>query len=200
MTTINLHNEGTNTIDFYSVDNASNVELTQTRLVAVDNTPPSSDLSVGDPHLQSSTLWVSPATSLSLSATDGPSVSAGVNRTSYRIWNSSGWSQWMLYSNPLRLNDEGQNIVEFSSEDRLENDESVQNVSMIVDGTSPMTFISAPFLLNGTRALSLAAIDLGVGVSSTGFSLDGSPWQDYTGLVYLLGDVDHQVPKQDGGQ
>lgn len=192
-TTFNLPNEGPNTINFYSVDNASNVELTQTRLVAVDNTPPSSDLSVGDPHLQSSTLWVSPATNLSLSATDGPSTSAGVNRTSYRIWNSSGWSQWMLYSNPLRLNDEGQNIVEFSSEDRLENDESVQNVSMIVDGTPPVTFISAPFLLNGTRALSLAAIDLGVGVSSTGFSLDGSPWQDYTGLVYLLGDVDHQV-------
>ncbi len=192
-TTFNLINEGANTIDFYSVDNASNVELTQTRLVAVDNTPPSSDLSVGDPHLQSSTLWVSPATNLSLSATDGPSTSAGVNRTSYRIWNSSGWSQWMLYSNPFRLNDEGENVVEFSSEDRLENDESVQNVSMIVDGTPPMTFISAPFLLNGTRALSLAAIDLGVGVSSTGFSLDGSPWQDYTGLVYLLDDVDHQV-------
>ncbi|MCK4445423.1 MAG: hypothetical protein KAW09_12825, partial [Thermoplasmata archaeon] len=180
-------------IDFYSVDNTSNVEPTQTRYVAVDNTPPASVLSVGEPHLQLSVLWVSPATNLSLSATDGPLTSAGVNRTSCRIWNSSGWSQWMLYSNPFRLNDEGRNIVEFYSEDRLENDESVQNVSMIVDGTPPVTFISAPFLLNGSRALSLAGIDLGVGVSSTRFSLDGSPWQDHTGLVYVLGDVDHQV-------
>ncbi len=192
-TTFNLPNEGPNEIDFYSVDNASNVEPTQTRYVIVDNTPPTSNLSVGDPHLQSSTLWVSLFTNLSLSATDNPSTSSGVNQTIYRIWNSSGWSQWLQYSNSFRLNDEGGNIVEFSSEDRLGNVELTQNVSMIVDGTSPTTFVSAPPLLNGSRALSLAAIDLGVGVSHTRFSLDGGSWQDYTGVVYLPGDVDHQV-------
>lgn len=192
-TTFNLPNEGLNTIDFYSVDNATNLEPTQTRLVAVDNTPPASSLSVGDPHLQSSTLWVSPFTNLSLSAEDKPSTSAGVNQTVYRIWNSSGWSQWLPYSNSFRLNDEGENVVEFSSEDRLGNVEPTQNVSMVVDRTPPKTFISAPFLLNGNRALSLAAIDLGVGVSSTSFSLNGGSWQDYTGVVYLPGDVDREV-------
>jgi hypothetical protein len=192
-TTFNLPDEGPNKIDFYSVDNASSVETAQTRYVAVDNTPPASMFSAGDPHVQLSALWVSPSTDLSLSATDGPTTSAGVNSTSYRIWNSSGWSQWLQHSNPFRLNDEEGNILEFSSEDRLGNVESIQNVSMMVDGTPPTTFASAPFLLNGSRALSFASIDLGVGASSTQFSLDGNPWQDYTEVVYLPGDVDHQV-------
>jgi hypothetical protein len=190
---LNLFVEGVNTLDFYSVDNSSTVEPAKTKLLAVDNTPPATTVSMGNPHFQSSDLWISPLTNVSLSAVDGPSSAAGVNITTYRTWNLSGWSPWYAYSGSFTLIAEGMDFVEFRSDDLLGNTEATKNVSMTVDGSPPTSFISAPFIANGSRALSFAAMDAGVGVSSTRFSVDGGPWRDYSNVVYLPGDADHRV-------
>jgi len=192
-TTFNLPAEGINTIEFYSVDNSSNVESVRTEQLGVDDTSPETSISIGNPHFQSSNLWISPATAISLAAIDRPSPSAGVNFTTYRIWSPSSWSPWLAYAGPFNLTEEGTCIIQFLSEDHLGNTEIARDLSVIVDESPPMSFAEAPFVVNGSRALSLTAIDAGVGVSSTHISVDGGPWSIHGSVVYLRGDADHQV-------
>jgi hypothetical protein len=192
-TTFSLLAEGVNAIDFHSIDNASNVESIRTERLGVDDTSPDTSISIGDPHLQSSDLWISAATTISLAATDRPSLSAGVNFTSHKVWSPSGWSPWRTYASPFNLTEEGACIIEFLSEDLLGNAEIARDLSVIVDKSPPTSFVEAPFVLNGSRALSLTAIDAGVGVSSSHISVDGGPWSIHGSVVYLRGDADHQV-------
>ncbi|HEC82437.1 MAG TPA: hypothetical protein ENI53_00945, partial [Thermoplasmatales archaeon] len=81
-----------------------------------------------------------------------------VNATYYRIWYNGSWHpepgtgigkghNFSLYTGTFTLGDfpwagEGQYYIEFYSDDKNANEEEVNNESILVDATSPSTFIS----------------------------------------------------------
>jgi len=140
--------------------------------VVVDDSPPATTLSIGDPKYTTGGNFVKSSTPLVLMVTDG---GVGRNSTFYRLWNGS-WSRWRDYSTSFSLaGRDGTWFVEFLSFDYLGNEEAIRNETLILDDTPPVTTISpaAPFTLNAT--------DSGCGVNVTRFRIDGGNWTDYIG-------------------
>jgi len=77
-------------LQFYSIDNHSNAEAITTQDHYVDDSPPNTQLNIGDPYHGN---YVKLVTVMTLHATDGGSCAVGVTRIHYHIWNQfTGWS------------------------------------------------------------------------------------------------------------
>jgi len=136
--------DGDGYYEFYSIasDNASNEEskTTADENAGVDTTPPATSISASPSegnHIKSSS-------SIVLSAIDATS---GLNATYYRIWNGS-WhpapgtgvgkgNNFYIYAGAFYLSKEGTNYVEYYSDDKLGNEEAVNNKTYIVDDSPP---------------------------------------------------------------
>jgi hypothetical protein len=178
-----LTGEGDHSIDWYSVDRAGNVEEVASMLLRVDDTPPVTAISIGEPKYLTGGTYVNSSTPLALSAVDG---GVGSNSTFYRLWDGT-WTLWREYSSSLSLaGRDGAWYVEFLSFDYLGNMEVVQNETLILDDTPPVTTISpaAPF--------TLAAADSGCGVNVTMYRIDGGNWTVYTG-GFILAEGEHTI-------
>ncbi len=187
--------EGTHTIYFYSTDDLGNIEETKEFDIIVDNTPPTTDIGIGDPHYVFGDTWVTSAAEFTLNAVDGGLIPVGINLTMYRIWNGT-WSEWGIYQDGFTLSiNDGIRYVEFYSVDFLGNEEPVQNRSSIVDDTPPITTISvddpkyksdSDDIWNVTSAttFALSAIDEGVDLNYTEYRIwyngSWSDWYKYT--------------------
>ncbi len=130
--------EGVSHVEFFSEDLLWNQESTQNTTYIVDNTPPVTQVHVGEPNYTATDTWVSSSTPITLTAIDGGEIPVGTNRTSYRIWAGS-WSSWQGYSASFALDNEGLNYVEYDSTDLLWNQETTQNATLTVDNTPPST-------------------------------------------------------------
>lgn len=117
------------TIDFYSTDNIGNTEPTNTVTVILDNTPPDTTLTMGEPKYTSDTVYVTPDTPFTLEATDAGS---GIFSTAYRIFNSNYDSGWQTYTGPFNLAGlaDGVYTIEFNSTDNLGNVEATNSVQV----------------------------------------------------------------------
>jgi hypothetical protein len=151
--------------------------------MVVDDTPPATAISIGEPKYLTGGNFVKSSTPLALSAADG---GVGPNSTFYRLWGDS-WSQWGDYSTSYNL--AGRNgtwYVEFLSFDYLGNTEAVRNETLILDDTPPATTISssAPF--------TLTAADEGCGVNVMMYRIDGGSWTVYTG-GFTLPEGEHTI-------
>jgi hypothetical protein len=167
-----LSGDGDHYIEWYSEDNVGNIEETSWRVLRVDDTPPATIISIGEPKYLTGGNFVKSSTPLTLSAVDG---GVGSNSTFYRFWDGS-WSQWRDYSTSFSLTGrDGTWYVEFLSFDYLGNRETVRNETLILDDSPPVTTISpaAPF--------TLTAADSGCGVNVTVYKIDGGNWTVYTG-------------------
>ncbi|TET89564.1 MAG: hypothetical protein E3J35_09605 [Methanomassiliicoccales archaeon] len=192
--------EGVSHVEFFSEDLLWNQEPTQNATYIVDNTPPVTQLHVGEPNYTATDTWVNSSTHIALTAIDGGEIPVGVNRTSYRIWAGS-WSSWEEYSASFRLSTEGLNFVEYHSIDLLGNQESAWNESLIVDDTPPTTLAeiggpkyrgnedaywnvtsSAIFYLNSTDGGPVPC-----GVRAIEFSIDGVLIGNYSEPFTLQG-------------
>ncbi|MBS7637009.1 right-handed parallel beta-helix repeat-containing protein [Candidatus Bathyarchaeota archaeon] len=122
--------DGTYQIDFNSTDYAGNVERTKTAEVILDNTPPSTTITVGEPKLVANTIFVTTETLFSLYADDGSG--SGVYSTAYRIYNNTYNGEWKPYSEPFRLTSlsDGVYTIEFNSTDNLGNVESTKSIQV----------------------------------------------------------------------
>ncbi len=167
-----LQSEGMHLLEWRSMDNASNVEEINDREIWVDDTPPVSVLSIGEPKYLVGGSFVRSATPLALSAADG---GVGSNSTFYRLWGGS-WSSWEEYSSPFSLSGrDGTWFAEYLSFDYLGNRETTQNLALFLDDTPPVTTISH------AAVITLAAIDSGCGISITTYRIDGGAWTVYVG-------------------
>ncbi|MEM3828526.1 MAG: CARDB domain-containing protein [Conexivisphaerales archaeon] len=121
--------DGEYSIDFYSVDNIGNTELTNTVTVILDNTQPATTLTIGEPKYTLDTVYVTPDTPFTLEATDAGS---GVFTTAYRIFNSDYDSGWRTYTGPFNLAGliDGVYTIEFNSTDNLGNTETTNSVQI----------------------------------------------------------------------
>jgi hypothetical protein len=121
--------DGEYSIDFYSVDNIGNIEPTTTQNVILDNTPPTTTPTIGDPKYVSGRTYVTPDTPFTLIATD---TGSGVKLVTYRI-NSTGYdSGWLTYTKPFNMSSlgDGNYTISFNSTDNVENTETTHTTSV----------------------------------------------------------------------
>ncbi|MEM4713143.1 MAG: hypothetical protein QXQ61_01180, partial [Candidatus Bathyarchaeia archaeon] len=121
--------DGQYSIDYYSIDNAGNVEPTNTITVTLDNTPPSTTLTISEPKYILDTVYVTADTRFTLEAVDAGS---GIFSTAYRIFNSNYDSGWQTYAEPFNLAGltDGTYTIEFNSADNLGNTEATNSVQV----------------------------------------------------------------------
>jgi hypothetical protein len=138
--------DGLRTMQYYSEDAAGNAQPVQTLELLLDNSPPTINLTVGNPQYRANDatdiLNVSSATPFNVSAVDGLS---GVHSTTYKV----GSAQAADYTGEFNLSgfDEGTYIVTVVSTDHLGNSRRI-NVTINLDTTPPKFTVHN--LSNGT--------------------------------------------------
>ena len=126
--------DGVYTIEYWSVDVASNTETHKTRTVRIDATAPVTQASLSGTAGVNN--WFRSSVQVSLSATDNLS---GVAFTFYRV--DGGAVQ--TYAGAFVLSTPGQHTVEFWSVDNLNNTEAVKSVAVKIDTVAPVVTASA---------------------------------------------------------
>lgn len=108
--------------------------------VKIDNEAPSTSYGFEGPNdfIESATYYVDTATELRLTAEDEAACDSGVSTTYYRL--DSG--NWIEYDGLLNLSElvdgqEGNYTFEWYSVDNVGNEESVNEITFIYDGTAP---------------------------------------------------------------
>ena len=148
--------QGLHVVEWRSWDRVLNEEQNHLLRVAVDQTPPSTTLSLGEPKTKVFGLdIITPQTPITLSAQDpvADGVAVGVSRISYRI----DFGPLLDYTSSFVL-PQGTHIIEFGSLDRLENAE-------------------------GRKTLTLAVSDFQLGAVAGVDGITGSGTADIKGLV-----------------
>jgi len=115
-------------IDYNSTDGRT-MEPVHTQKVILDNTPPVTTLSMGEPKYISGITYVTLNTQFLLEATD---TGAGVLTTIYRIYNSTYDSGWITYIGPFYLLSlaDGAYTIEYYSIDNVQNTETAQAIKV----------------------------------------------------------------------
>jgi hypothetical protein len=121
--------DGEYSIDYYSTDNIGNTEPKNTTTVILDNTPPTTPLTIGEPKYISDTTYVTPDTPFTLEATD---TGSGVYSTAYRIYNATYDSGWQTYTAPFKLTSltDGTYTIEYNSTDNVKNTETTHAINV----------------------------------------------------------------------
>src|SRR5437867_5948985 len=185
-----LVGEGAHRVEWSSTDFAGNVEAIANASLRVDDTPPTTLLSVGDPKSAVGGTFVNESTPLALAAADGGVTPVGTDFLSLRLWNGA-WSAWAVYGSPFTLAGvDGVRYVEYRSQDLLGNQEAFRNETLVLDDTPPTTTLSpetGPF--TPTTSFTSFAMDAGSGVSGTEVRIVGGAWSPYTtGFMMAAGD------------
>lgn len=183
---ISLQNrsEGLHTLSYRSRDRAGNVEQTQDAQLFIDETPPSSVLTIGAPQSKSQDgrLFISGVTPFSIATKDHGS---GPVQIEYRL----DRNDWSVYREPFRIADEGEHLLEYRGIDNVGNLETVRTVHVTVDNTPPITTLSAnnqtpdssdAIIINRPVTVTLEPYDLLSGVKSTEYRIDQGKWLPYS--------------------
>lgn len=142
--------DGRYTIEHYAVDNLSNAGVINFRYIYLDNSPPASQITIGDPkyRLRPTDDWqVSTETLFSLLADDGSG--SGVEHIFYSIWNTEGTLvvSSAEYSQPFNISGLGKDglyTLRFWSDDSVGNCEESNEITVILDSTLPSIAFTAP--------------------------------------------------------
>lgn len=122
-TVILVNTSGNHTINYYSVDNAGNVEMTHTVNALLDVTPPTTtdDAPIG---------WQNAPFNVTLNATDNES---GVAYTSYKV-DGGAFQNGTVIS----ITTDGNHTINYYSVDNVGNVEATRNTSAALDTTPPV--------------------------------------------------------------
>ncbi|RDY71662.1 S-layer homology domain-containing protein, partial [Halobacillus trueperi] len=173
-TSILLEEEGSNKVEFRSIDHAGNVEATQSKVIKVDKTAPVTTAE------EVPADWSNQDIELTLSSSDELS---GVSSMEYKI----NEGEWKVYSDPITLDQEGSTTIEYRSIDKAGNEEEIQSVVVKLDQTSPVTTASETPIdwVSEEVELTLTAKDELSDVSSVEYKINGSDWKLYNGTITL---------------
>jgi hypothetical protein len=121
--------DGSYSVDYNSTDNAGNVEPTSTATVILDNTSPTTTLTIGEPKYVSDITYVTPDTPFTLEATD---TGSGVCSIAYRIFNATYDSGWITYAGTFYLASltDGTYTIEYNSTDNVQNTETTHAINV----------------------------------------------------------------------
>ncbi len=136
--------------------------------------------------------WYTSPVQISLSASDD---SSGVSETAY----SFDKYMWPDYYGTIYVSSEGSTIIYYCSRDFAGNTESIHNVTINIDMSSPVTEVS----LDGNLGLegwyfscvtvTLSSEDAVSGIAYTEYSIDGADWVVYNGPFVVSQDGQHQL-------
>ena len=166
--------DGEHTIEYYSEDKAGNYEPTGVGLFNLDTTPPSTQFRVFGTKGKDN--WYISTVSISLSAGD---AGAGLDSTWYRM----GEGEWRKYSGTVKIDEDGEYMVEYYSVDQAGNREETKSQSVRIDKTQPTTTVSFSGVAgeNGWY-VSIVDVMFSVGDSASGpqitrYRIDGGDWR-----------------------
>ncbi|MYL49335.1 hypothetical protein GLV98_07550 [Halobacillus litoralis] len=171
-TSILVEGEGSNKVEFRSIDHAGNVEATQSKVIKVDKTAPVTTVE------EVPTDWSNQDVELTLSSSDELS---GVSSIEYKI--NDG--EWKDYSDPIKLDQEGSTTIEFRSIDNVGNVEGIQNETIKLDKTAPVTSVNGvpEKWANKTTEITLTSKDQWSGVATIEYRMNEGEWTEYTGPI-----------------
>jgi hypothetical protein len=175
--------DGFHLVYFYSMDNLGNIETTKYVKIFVDNTPPSSQITINGVKYGDNPVYVTSKTKFIIENNDD---GVGVSYSWFKI--NDGNTQ--IYSNPITLSD-GTNILEWGCVDYLGNSEESKNIEVYVDNTPPSTEININNPKFGDEPIYITTLtrfsitnnndEGGVGLSKIQYKFSDSPEQEYKG-------------------
>ena len=124
-----VSNQGSNTILYYGVDNASNVESVKTLSFKIDTVKPNS--SINFEGVDGSNDWYISFVNTTMSSDD---VTSGIDYTEYRINGAS----WITYTTQFNIITQGNSTIEFRAIDDAGNVEVTQNQTIKIDTIDPL--------------------------------------------------------------
>lgn len=168
---INVETNGDHWIEYYSVDNAWNKEVTKSNSFKLDRTVPMTFSTESGTHGENG--WFVSSVSIGLQVPlDLPS---GINCTKYRI----NGGTWIDYTTDFTITSEGAYEVQYFSEDNAGNIESAKSLSIKIDLTNPTLEIdqndSCIFKTTSVN-ISWSASDNVSGIDHYEFSVDDGTW------------------------
>lgn len=200
-TPITISSDGSHTLEFWSVDNAGNVEKHQTVDINIDESAPTTDATATNADTTTYKFgdWTNQDVTVTLTASDDDG--SGVASTQYILDSGSQTA----YSSPITISDEGTHTLEFWSVDNAGNEETHQTVSIKIDKTAPTTVASAVNADTSTYTfgtttdqsvtITLTASDnpSGAGLRHTRYSIDGGAHLIYTAPFTISDSGSHTV-------
>lgn len=172
--------DGLYPVEHRARDRAGNTGPVNTVNIALDNTAPLSQLSVGTPVFNgpSGAQFAGTASTISFSAADAFS---GVKSIEYMI----GTGPWGAYAAPFALTAEGENLIRYRSSDNVDNLEAEKSKTVILDVTPPVTTLAlsgpefssgALRYVNSSTQIAFNAADNLAGVALTEYKADAGAY------------------------
>ena len=171
---IYFNDTGEYDLEYYATDNAGNEGIHQHQIIMVDVTAPEAEVNFSD----GDRIWYNDTLVVELVCSDD---GAGVVYTEYRL----NGGNWMSYSNPFTISEEGFYLIEFQVSDLVGNTILI-NASRGLDCAAPTTDLEVDGLIvedvvyANQLKLTLQAHDDNSGVDSISYSLDNDVWQNYS--------------------
>ena len=129
--------------------------------------------------------WHDREVTVSLRASDGQG--SGTEVTEYRVNPEGDDDEWLPYEGPFQVAEEGENVVEYRSEDVAGNVEDTKERSLLVDVTAPVTAVrinGAEPVADYTDAVRIAFArtdEPGLGTVETEYRIGDGEWTAYEG-------------------
>ncbi|RDE15558.1 MAG: hypothetical protein C4K47_02710 [Candidatus Thorarchaeota archaeon] len=187
---LNMTSEGTFIVYYHSSDLAGNSEPVKFVTIQIDMTAPVTTLSLEG--FIGFTGWYFTTVTLTLSTVDAVS---GVAYTQYSL----GDGDWVNYSGPFVISQDGVHKLSFMSADLAGNMEGIQTTSLQIDRKAPTTIDSLSGKLGSLDwygsdvTLVLAASDGASGVADTEYNIDGIGWTSYSYPITISGTGVHTI-------
>jgi len=188
-TVVNVVDNGSHTVRYYSVDFAGNVEGQLNVTFNIDYEVPTT--AVGLSGTVGANGWYTSAVTVTLTPAD---TFSGPNETYYSVdggvWNTG---------TTVNVAAEGQHQVRYYTVDAAGNQEAERHVNLSIDSAAPTTART----LSGTAgdngwyvsdvSVTLTPTDATSGVNVTRYNVDGGGWQDYSAPFWVAGSGVHGV-------
>ncbi|WML50737.1 hypothetical protein RCG23_03320 [Neobacillus sp. PS3-34] len=164
---VTISQEGKNVIDFRSVDQAGNMEETQTIAVWIDKTAPHTTVAANGAEAGK---YCNKNVVLTFNAEDGSG--SGVVKTEYRLNNGD----WVPVNGEVTVSSEGKNTVAYRSIDEAGNVEEVKTIDIWIDKTAPQISVIGKlsfFQTESQMEIPFSIEDNLSGVAKVEYALDG---------------------------
>jgi hypothetical protein len=175
-----LLTDGVHYLEYYSKDNAGNIENIKNVSFKIDRFEPFTSVSING--IAGNNKWYNSNVSVNLTGTD---LTSGIASIKCR----QNTNAWMQYIKGFDIISEGIHLLEFQSTDFAGNIEPLQILSIKIDYTPPtsMVKITGETGLNDWYTsevdIEFEAIDEISGLDAIRYSLNSGSWQDYSGEI-----------------
>lgn len=143
-TLIEINTDGNHEIQYYSTDNAGNIEETRTVYALLDKVDPETDYSTA-------AGWQTSDFNILFSPTDELS---GINETYYRIDEGE-----LETGTEIEINVDGNHLIEFYSVDNAGNNETVKQFNALLDKTNPIADAGEDLVVDVNKEINFNALD-----------------------------------------